>query len=147
MTSAEASQIAERVVSRWLVNSPLRHFELWSGADCIELSLQLQVMYARFHNVHNTKSTRHRYSFRRDEDTDIWTLSPSTELMRSAVAEFREHVCTDGCWICISMEEDEDAEAVISYVDDVREHDFHNRITKLTPWSTRDCVRSYKLST
>jgi hypothetical protein len=144
MTTAEASRIAEGFVREWLANSSLKHFEVWSGADCIELSQRLQVTYARFHNIHNTESTRHRYPFRRDENTDAWTLSPSTTLMRSAVSEFSEHVCTDGCWICLSME-DEDVETVISYMDDVREQDFHDRIMELTPWSIRDRDPSYKL--
>jgi hypothetical protein len=145
MTIAEASQIAEKVIHEWLVNSSLKHFELWSGADCVELSQRLQVTYARFHNVHNTESTRHRYPFRRDENTDTWTLSPSTTLMRSAVSEFSEHVCTDGCWICLSMEGVEDVETFILYLDDIREEDWHHRIRKLTAWSIRDRDPSYKL--
>ena len=127
MTIAEASKIAERVVSGWLVDSSLKHFEMWSGADCIELSLRLQVTYARFHNIHHNKSTRHRYSFGRDENTDTWTLFPSTVPMRSAVSEFREHVCTDGCWICISMEEDEDAETVSQWL-------IKEKLISTVPW-------------
>jgi hypothetical protein len=145
-SSEMASQTVERAVTGWLVNSSLRHFELWSGADCIELSLQLQVTYARFHNIHRTgESTRHRYSFRREENTDTWTLSPSTVLMGSAASEFSEHICTDGCWICLSMEGVEDVETLISYLDDVREVEWHNRITELQPWSIWDSDPSYKL--
>jgi len=61
MTTTEASQIVEKVVRKWLANSSLRRFELWSGADCIQLSLRLQVTYARFHDIHHddTEPTCH----------------------------------------------------------------------------------------
>jgi len=149
MTTTEASQIVEKVVRKWLANSSLRRFELWSGADCIQLSLRLQVTYARFHDIHrdDTEPTRHRYSFGCDENTEAWTLSPSTALMSSAISEFRECVCTDRCWVCISMEGDKDVETLISYLVDVREQEWHNRTTKLTAWSVQDCDPSYKLCT
>jgi hypothetical protein len=148
MPISQASQAAETVVRAWLAKAPmsLECFELWSGADSLQLSRQLQVAYARFHNIHKTEPTRHRYSFRRNENTRTWALSPATVLMRSAVSQFREHVCVDGCWICLVMEESEDAETVISYLDDIREEDWHDRISDLTPWSKLDRDPSYKLS-
>jgi len=135
-------------VREWLANAStsLECFELWSGADSLQLSRQLQVAYARFHNIHKTEPTRHRYSFKRDENTRTWALSPAAVLMRSAVSQFREHVCVDGCWICRAMEEDEDADDVISYLDDIRQEDWQDRILDMTLWSQLDRDSSYKLS-
>ena len=64
--------------------------------------------------------------------------------MRSAVSQFREHVCVDGCWICLAMEDDEDLESLISYLDDVREDDWRERIVEMRPWSQLNS--SYNLS-
>jgi hypothetical protein len=58
--------VTEHTVAEWLVDTSLERFELWSGADEIWLSPQLQIEYGRFHNLHSMDSTRHRYSFRRD---------------------------------------------------------------------------------
>jgi hypothetical protein len=146
MSKSEASQAAESIVREWLVDTSLERFELWSGADEIRLSPQLQIEYGRFHNLHSTDSTRHRYSFRRDEDTNMWMLSSPTVPMHSAVSQFREHICIDGCWICLAMEDDDNLERVLSYLDDVREEDWHDRILEMTPWSMQDCDPSYKLS-
>jgi len=146
MSKSEASQTAEKIPREWLTNSSLENFELWSGVESIRLSQQLQIEYGRFHNIHNVKSTRHRYSFSRNENTRTWMLSPPTVSMCSAVSKFREHICVDGCWICLAMEEDEDLETVISYLDDVRNEGWHDRMSELTPWSKLDCDRCYSLS-
>jgi hypothetical protein len=70
--------------------------------------------------------------------------------MCSAVFKFREHICVDGCWICLAIEGDEDLETVIFYLDDVRNEDWHedwhDRMSELTPWSKLDCDRFYSLS-
>ena len=142
----QASQTAEKVVNEWLASSSLERFELWSGADSIQLSQQLQVMYARFHNIHNgTEPTRHRYLFRRDENTSTWTLCPPTVQTCSAISQFCEHVCVDGCWICIAIEDNEGLEHVISYLDNIREENRHGRIMDSLPWSRLDCDHSYRL--
>jgi hypothetical protein len=101
-------------------------------------------VYARFHNIHKIHPTRHRYSFIRDS-TAAWVLSPPGEPMRSAVFPFCEHVCVDGCWICLVIEEEENADTVISFLDDVREEDWNDRIAGLTFWSAQDRSRSYTM--
>jgi len=144
-SKSEASKGAEKIVRQWLANSSLETFEVWSGIDSIQLSSQLRIQYGRFHNIHDAESTRHRYSFRRDENTRTWMLSPPTIPMRSAISNFREHICVDRCWICLSMEEDEDLETVISYLDDVRQEDRHDRISEQRQWSKLDDDPSYNL--
>ena len=143
MTASQAAQEAEGIVRKWLVNSSLKTLEIWSGADSIQLSRQFRVAYARFHNIHNTEFTRHKYSFRRDEHSRAWTLSPPTVPMCSAAFQFREHICTDGCWICIAIDEEDDLENLISYLDDVREEDWHDRTTELVSWSKLECGSTY----
>jgi hypothetical protein len=44
------------------------------------------------------------------------------------------------------MEEDEDADDVISYLDDIRQEDWQDRILDMTLWSQLDRDSSYKLS-
>jgi hypothetical protein len=145
MSKSEASQGAEKMVCQWLANSSLETFEVWSGIDSIQLSWQLRIQYGRFHNIHDAESTRHRYSFSRKEDTRMWTLSPPTMPMRSAVSNFREHICVDGCWICLAMEDDENLDTIISYLDDVREEDWRDRMLEQSLWSKLDCDPSYNL--
>jgi hypothetical protein len=145
MSKSEASQAAEKIAREWLTYSSLENFELWSGVDNIQLSQQLQIEYGRFHNIHDAESTRHRYSFSRNDNTRTWILSPSTVPMCSAVSKFREHICVDGCWICLAME-DEDLETAISYLDYVRNEDWRDRMSESTPWSKLDCDRCYSLS-
>jgi hypothetical protein len=67
--------------------------------------------------------------------------------MVSAVSKFREHICTDGCWICLALEDDEEEmESIISYIDDVREQEWNDRIVELMPWSKGNGDRSYMVS-
>ena len=146
MLKSEAARTAENIVCEWLVNSSLEIFELWSGVDSIQLSPQLQIEYGRFHNIHDAESTRHRYSFGRLVDTSAWMLYPPSVPMCSAIPKFKEHVCMDGCWICLAMEDDDNLEGIISYLDDVRGEDWHDRTSGLTPWSKLDSDPSYNLS-
>lgn len=145
MSKSEASQKAEKITREWLTNSSLESFELWSGVESIRLFQQLQIEYGKFHNIHDVESTRHRYSFSPNENTRTWMLSPLTVPMCSAVSKFREHICVDRCWVCLAMEEDADLETVISYLDDVRNEDWHDRMSDSTPWSKLDCDRCYSL--
>ena len=142
-TASQAAEAAEGIVRKWLVNSSLKSFEMWSGADSIQLSRQFRVAYARFHNIHDANSTQHQYSFRRDEHSHMWTLSPLTVPMRSAAPQFRGHICTDGCWICIAIEEGDDLETLISYLDDVREGDWRDRMKESKPWLVLECDPTY----
>ena len=135
MSKSEASQKAEKIAREWLTNSSLESFELWSGVESIRLSQQLQIEYGRFHNIHDAGSTRHQYSFNRNENTRTWMLSPPTVPMCSAVSKIGEHICVDRCWICLAMDEYEDLETVISYLDHVRNEDWHDRMLESTPWS------------
>lgn len=133
------------MVHQWLADSLLETFEVWSGIDSIQLAPQLRIQYGRFHNIHDAESTRHRYSFSRDEYTRVWMLSPPTIPMRSAVSGFREHVCVDGCWICLAMEDDEDQETILSYLDEVRHEVWRDRMLEQSPWSKLDFDPSYNL--
>ena len=142
-TTSQAAEKAEGIVHEWFGNSSLKNFEIWSGADSIQLSRQFQVAYARFHNIHHTQSTRHQYSFRRNEHSRTWILSPPTLPMHSAALQFRGHVCTDGCWICIAIEEEDDLETLISCLDDVREEDWRGRMQESKPWSMWECDPTY----
>jgi hypothetical protein len=146
MSISEASQAAESIVREWLVNSSLERFEVWSGATDIQLSRRFQVTYAKFHNVHKTEPTRHKYLFWRDELARVWTLCPSTVPLRSATPQFKEYVCVDGCWICIAIEEEENVESLIAYLDDVREEDWYDKMMDLTLWSKLSGNPVYKLS-
>jgi hypothetical protein len=146
MTLAQASEAAEKFVREWLTDSSLERFEIWSGATDVQLSNQFKVACARFHNIHGAEPTRHRYPFQRDELTRTWVLSPPTVSMRSAISLFNEHICSDRCWICVAISEEEDLESLISYLDGVREEDWHRRMMELTFWSKRSCERSYELS-
>jgi hypothetical protein len=146
VTLAQASEVAENIVQDWLTNSSLERFEIWSSATDVQLSNQFKVAYARFHNIHKTEPTRHRYSFQCDELTRTWVLSSPMASMCSAISQFSEHICGDGCWICIAIDEEEDLESLISYLDDVREEDWHDRMMELTLWSKLSCDHSYKLS-
>ena len=146
MSISEVSQAAESIVREWLVNSSLARFEAWSGATDIQLSRRFQVTYAKFHNVHKTEPTRHKYLFWRDELARVWTLCSSTVPLRSATPQFKEYVCVDGCWICIAIEEEENVESLIAYLDNVREEDWYDKMMDLTLWSKLSGNPVYKLS-
>jgi hypothetical protein len=146
ISDSQASQATEGIVQKWLTDSPLENFEIWSGADSIQLSRHFQITYARFHNIHGSEPTRHRYSFQRDQSTRAWILSPPTVTMRSAISQFHSHVCDDGCWICIAAEAEENLEDLISYLDDVREEDWHHRLMASRPWLRLHGDPIYRLS-
>jgi hypothetical protein len=63
--------------------------------------------------------------------------------MRSAVSKFREHVCVDGCWICLAMEDEEDQKTVLSYLDDVRQEAWRHRMLEQAFWSKLGYDPSY----
>jgi hypothetical protein len=146
ITASQACETAEEVVRQWLVDSSLHRFEMWSGADRIQLSPQFRVAYAQFHKFHESEPPRHRYLFRRDETAADWTLSRLAEPLCSSIFQFREDICAEGCWICqLVKEEEDDLGPMISYWDRVRELDWCYRKMALKPWSRLDVDRTYSL--
>jgi hypothetical protein len=139
----------ENIVRQWLVDSSLQRFEMWSGADSIQLSPQFQVEYARFHAFDRSESTRHRHLFERDETTGAWTLLPSTNITNSAItSQFREEICAKSCWICETIEEAEDPEDVdtaITFWNEMKQENWSHRTRTLRPWSRLDSDCTYNL--
>ena len=142
-TASRAAEEVEGIVCKWLVDSSLKSFDIWSGVDSIHLSQHFQIASATFHNIPNAGSARHQYSFKHNEYSHTWTLSPPTAPMHSAALQFCRRICTDGCWICLAIEHMEDVDNLISYLDDVREGDWHDRMIGSKPWSTLECDPTY----
>jgi hypothetical protein len=146
ITASQASEKAEEVVHQWLVDSSLDSFELWSGAERIQLSPQFRVAYAQFHQFHKSEPPCPRYWFRRDEMAADWTLSRLAEPGFSIISQFCEDACPEGCWICRLVKgEEDDLGSMILYWDHVRELDRCYRMMMLKPWSRLDVDHTYSL--